>query len=347
MIPVFLYVFLSLFLLVIYFLASIKFPRRKGEKLTMKDITLVIPFRNEESKLFALLASLKKNKHLPEHIIFVDDHSEDNGVNVIHDSSLSCSVLENHHKGKKQALKRGIEHAKTEYILTMDADVFVPESYFESLEMLVKRDLYIFQVKMKGKNLLSNFAAWDYYFLNALNYSLSSFMKPIVASGANLLFRKDLYEKAIRDKKYWKVESGDDAFLLRTANKLGKDTRVVANKSTTVSTNAPEKFKDFMSQRVRWAKKVPLLNDYRAMFVALVGLVYHVLPVIFVIKHPFLWQILYLKMVLDFLILFVYMLRIGHFKPLLYSPLFTILYPFYFLWMAFTTPFLKSTWKGR
>ncbi len=96
-------------------------------------ISIVVPFYNEEDSLAELLAQLysRLEQAGPPHggfeVILVDDGSTDGSLSVArellesHPALILVSLRRN--QGKSAALAVGIEHAKGEIILTMDADL--------------------------------------------------------------------------------------------------------------------------------------------------------------------------------------------------------------------------------
>jgi len=51
----------------------------------VSNLTVIIPFRNEESRIFGLLESIQKQTDLEivKEFLFIDDHSNDNSVTII------------------------------------------------------------------------------------------------------------------------------------------------------------------------------------------------------------------------------------------------------------------------
>jgi cellulose synthase/poly-beta-1,6-N-acetylglucosamine synthase-like glycosyltransferase len=59
----------------------------------LPGVSIIIPFRNEEDNLPALLESLKKQNYTGMmEVIFVNDRSEDNGVGVIKNSPCNNAI---------------------------------------------------------------------------------------------------------------------------------------------------------------------------------------------------------------------------------------------------------------
>ena len=115
------YVFFLLFLLLSYGYGIVK--RKKDRKkdilIELHDITVVIPFRNEKENLESLLNQIKTLKIRPAQFLFVDDHSTDGGATVINaQKNKDVELLSMKEKnGKKEAVFKGVNKAKTSYIL--------------------------------------------------------------------------------------------------------------------------------------------------------------------------------------------------------------------------------------
>ncbi|WP_290632439.1 glycosyltransferase family 2 protein [Aquisalimonas sp.] len=91
-----------------------------GLAIPARDVSVVLPARNEAAGLSDLLASLQR--HLPEaEVIVVDDASEDD----TRSTALDCGATVVSHpysKGNGAAIKSGVRHASRPYIICMDAD---------------------------------------------------------------------------------------------------------------------------------------------------------------------------------------------------------------------------------
>jgi 4,4'-diaponeurosporenoate glycosyltransferase len=94
-----------------------------------RDVTVIIPARDEERRLPRLLESLRRQTTPPREVIVVNDHSTDGtralaeaaGARVIDAPDLPPDWL-----GKPWALHHGARQARGTSFLFLDADVFLP-----------------------------------------------------------------------------------------------------------------------------------------------------------------------------------------------------------------------------
>lgn len=319
-----------------------------------EEITVIIPFRNEAANLQKLLSSLNKLNKFPAEIIFVNDHSEDNSVKILQESTTHFNYTLLHLKdtslGKKAALRMGISAVNTPYILTWDADIQIPPDYFETISTVNKTDMLILPVRMKASRLLETLYELDYYYLNGISTSISFFSKPIVASGANLLFKKDLFEVVDSYENHQDIASGDDLFLLEDFKHHGKKIEINTTFNLQVETETPHTLDDFINQRLRWISKSQHIGNIHTTVLSILGFIYHIgFYLFFFTDAP--WSqlkiLVILKIVLDLLVFTPYLFILKRAILIFVVPLFSILYPIYSLLIICMTLFYTPNWKGR
>ncbi|HUW87986.1 MAG TPA: glycosyltransferase family 2 protein [Candidatus Paceibacterota bacterium] len=110
---------------------------KNAEKISPFAITVLVPLRNEEKNVEAVVASLKKQRGLPHfNIVLIDDNSTDQtrrlcSEAISNDSRFSLLVgskLPKEWLGKPFALKQGLELCDSELIILIDADVRLKEN---------------------------------------------------------------------------------------------------------------------------------------------------------------------------------------------------------------------------
>jgi glycosyltransferase involved in cell wall biosynthesis len=325
------------------------------KSIGIENITVVIPFRNEEKRILPLLESIKKSEFLPQEIIFVDDHSEDQNhtlIEQIRNRSIKLISLENE-IGKKRAIERGVKEAKTDFILTLDADVHFTPSYFINLGNLTYLDLHILPVKQNSVSFLNRFVQQDVLFADLLNKSIAGWIRPIFCSGANLLFNKEAYLEVINGTSFFEIDSGDDVFLLREFQRKNKKINVQTDSNLEVQTELPKTFEESIHQRMRWLGKSFKVRDRLANILAQVQFVFALLNIGFLISSvifiPLKYTLLliFLKVLIELLFSFHYYQKSKQLGLWLTVPFYLLILPIINGMMLFAFLGFKPKWKGR
>lgn len=351
--------FLGISFLIFLLLMNLNHYRKKNENLgsiKLKELTLLIPFRNEEENLPPIFNSLNKQIELPFEIIFIDDHSEDDSAEMVktfcreHAAARLLSLPEIS-TGKKQALEYGVNSSNGRFILTMDADVTFKENYFLSLSGLPVADLWILPVVMKESK-----TSWLYHFehlfFNAFNFLLSP-VYPLSASGANLLFDKTKVDYQVQNQEHSNIASGDDYFLLKHIRDNGGDIFISNQAELLVETDSPASFKEYLSQRTRWISKAKHRMTVKELILSLYVASYHLIMgwllffLVFENSLQLLIFILILRLSLDMILLAYYQKGLNQKVNLIRTILFIPIYPFLFLTVFFFSLKGKPIWKGR
>lgn len=320
----------------------------------VEEISVVIPFRNEAQQLPKLIASLNALQFFPREIIWVNDHSEDDFMPCFDQLSVPFKSTLIHlapgDEGKKTALRAGISDAQGKYILTWDADIVVNKNYFRQLAKTPRTDFLVLPVSMPGKNISQLFFELDYQYLNALNVAVSGHLNPIVASGANLLFNKDIFDEIDSFEEHAEVASGDDVFLLQDFKRHRKEIELALHPDLQAKTDAPQTWDAFFQQRLRWIGKSRKVGDKVAAYLGIIGMVYHVGFWLMFFTDPSWKELLALtivKIFLDAWLLLPYLFILKRAWVGFFLPFFSLLYPVYMLMILVMTMFYEPEWKGR
>lgn len=317
--------------------------RFEKDNSLLKNLTVVIPFRNEEKNLPDLLKSIAKQSRLPKAIYFINDHSEDASTEILN-KQLVIDLKDEY--GKKAALRMGIEKASTEYILTLDADCVLNDEYFEQLSKIILQDAHILPVMIKNQPYFGFFNL-DYYYLFAINSGMSYFHQQIVASGANFLFKREIYLQFARQDVHQTISSGDDTYFLKfIADNRYKITNNT-DKTLAISTYLPNIFESILQQRIRWIKKSSSLNLSAVIF-GTIGLLYHFGFIFFCfINSKDIFSLFLCKLTFDWLLFYPYLNAINAKISLLKIFNFSVLYPFWIIFIGISSLIIQPKWKGR
>ena len=339
-------------------------------KETSSKITfsIIIPFRNEAENLLGLLHSISKLKYplTGFEIIFVNDISEDNSVEIIRNyldnTNIDYKILENSKLSKspkKDAISTALKKAKNEWILTTDADCLLPELWLDCFNSFINTTpVNMISGPVTYYNLnsfLDKFQAFD--FLSLIGATIGGFglKSPFLCNGANLAYKKEFFIHLKGFEGNTDIASGDDVFLLQKAIENHKDSVLFLKAKEAIVLTAPQPdFASLKSQRVRWGSKT---THYRNGFGKLTGLLVLLMntsilaalifTVIGYINLRILLIVFLLKISVDFILLFKTASFFNQKKLFGNYLLSAFLYPFFSVYIAVTSFFTSYKWKDR
>ena len=244
------------------------------EKLPHEFISVIIPFRNEEENIIAILKSIESQLYPKEkyEVIYVDDFSEDNSLellknNIKKDNIRVLSVPEDFSTNahKKRAVRYGIKNAKGEIIVSTDADCFHDEEWlislmksFDSVTGFVSGPVEF----ETDERLFSYLQKLEFAGLVLCGAGLIGSGHPTICNAANIAYRKKVFNEVGGFKDQMNLSSGDDELLMQ---KIAKDSdlkvKFCIEKKAIVKTSANKTISDFYQQRKRWASKGLFYSD--------------------------------------------------------------------------------------
>jgi cellulose synthase/poly-beta-1,6-N-acetylglucosamine synthase-like glycosyltransferase len=328
-------------------------------------VSVVVPFRDEEEHLPALLEDLSRQSYplgLME-VIFIDDHSSDDSASILASATdekkhFRYLALPQNMRGKKKALSHGIQQATYERIIQVDADCRLGPDFISAHVAHLEEhpsDLVagLVTTRKESGNFLEIFDRLD--ILSLIGSSAGSFNlgRPMMCSGANLSYSRELYWETRPFDPEDTVASGDDMFLMIGARKLGHSLSFNSSRDSIVRTVPQKNPGALLAQRIRWSAKAGKLKMADIQLLALLV----VLTNISILLMP-LWLILYwvwwpwlvgawvIKTLADFFLLFKMTGICGSRSDLkMFVPV-SLLYHPYFLVIMFGALFKKPQWKG-
>lgn len=369
MILVFSFVFGSYFLYLIFLIIGFRrLSPSHTQFLPKTRFSIVIPFRNEAAHLPDLLTSISKLNYPESHfeVLLVNDNSEDISEKIVLDfiskSILNMQLFQNIRKSdapKKDALTTGISHAKNEWIVTTDADCFIPQNWLLNYDAIIQQK----NPKMvcgpviycsSGKT-LEDFQQLDGLSLQTVTGGSFGLNNPVLANGANLSFEKKEFYSVNGFDGNNHLASGDDIFLMEKFKRQFPG-RVVflKSKEATVRTRPQKSFQLLINQRVRWLSKTSkqknIFSIIPGLLVLSVNLAVLFTPVLMII-HPH-FSLFYLGlMVIKLFLDFIFILQTSHFHQIkirFRSFLISfLLYPVIVTVVAIISFRGKFHWKGR
>lgn len=328
--------------------------------------SIIIPFRNEEENIKALIASLG-NQNFPREcfeVILVDDHSEDSSTELVKTMAdagqISISLLRlQGQSGKKSALLHGIKSAKGSVVITTDADCTVEPNWLRSFAShyeLSDVQMVFGPVTFKDESsLFEKIQIIEFASLIGTGASSLALGMPNMCNGANLSFRKASFFEVGGYKDNENIASGDDEFLMhKFASRYGDKVCFNKSRDAIVHTKAHKSAKAFFYQRKRWAGKwryyASLKTIGLALFIFLFNAAFITALALCIINASHYFWLLIPLLSKVFLEGFFLYLILKFLKKRLNIALFIFLqftYPIYVIIFGIAANFGKYTWKGR
>ena len=255
-------------------------PVRKDQKSSgpeeLPSVSVLVPFRNERWQLPELLVNLSRISYAgPHEFLLIDDHSEDNPLEVIqrhHFSGLRYLPPLKGAEGKKRNLQRAVSEAKGEIILTTDADCRPDSCWIESVVKNFESNqvqMVLGPVRIKVEGYFGRLQALEFLSIMAITRFSAKLDHPLMANGANLAYRKKTFFEVQGYVGNEHFSSGDDEFLLRKVKqKFPNSVRFADEVGAVVETSSAQSLHEFLNQRIRWAGKWRHNTDPVAFFAA-------------------------------------------------------------------------------
>ena len=325
--------------------------------------SIIIPYRNEVNYLERCINSLLLLDGNIEHeIITVNDHSEDESRHLMNQFRNDHIIhLDSSEFGKKAAIQRGIQEAKNHFIITLDADCVVHKDWLKLIEESISNlnlDVLVGPVKFyEDQSFLSRFQFMDISVTMATTAAGIRSKKYFLSNGANFIYKKSLFDSVEGYDGNKEIASGDDVFLLeKFVNKNVEIGFLKSNRGAVIS-HAENSWINLFKQRKRWATKTKAYANKNIL--KLQGFIFgmSLISIINFIILPFIigdaaiiigMFVLFIKGVIDFLLLNKMVHFFGGKKILrAFLPAF-ITYPFYYIIIGLQALIpTKVDWKGR
>jgi cellulose synthase/poly-beta-1,6-N-acetylglucosamine synthase-like glycosyltransferase len=235
-------------------------------------ISVIVPAHNEENSLPHLMDCLSRQDYPVQKIefLFVNDRSTDLT------NELMCGFVSQHENAKaiqldetpagispkKHAIATAIESASGEIILTTDADASpkpgwisaMMKCYDENTGMVLGYAPY--RTDGPYRSLFHQILALDYFAMGAMTAATAGRGHPLTCNGANLSYRKSVFEEVDGFGETASLMSGDDDLLMHrirsnTPWKIG----YCIDPESVVFNKPPRTIWKFIRQRIRFASK--------------------------------------------------------------------------------------------
>jgi len=337
---------------------------------TNLKITILVTARNEEKYIEKCLLSIINQNYNKTNfeIIVLDDFSNDNTTKLVSKykqikllklSDFFAKEFKSK-SNKKRAITLGVDHAKYDIIITVDADCFYKKKWLVSFAQHYE--------KTASKLITApiDFKTRDTFFSKFLELDLASLMgitcatiqnnKPTMVNGANMLFEKKVFLEVGAYQGNENIASGDDVFLMQKINKkYANSISFLKNHESIASTHSPEKFKDFVNQRIRWTSKSVRFADLHVKTNLMLNYIFYFflfmnLFVFSFINKYFLFfglTMLLFKIIIDYFFFIVTLRFFKKPKIINYLIIIELSHIIYITLLGFLSLYGKYNWKGR
>lgn len=341
------------------------------DETDLPRLSVLVPARNEERCIAECIASLTAQEYTPQQLEFliIDDHSEDGTATLVqeaiaNDARFRLLSLDAEENGKKAALTRGVREANGDIIVTTDADCRHEPGWLRALSMPFRSaaegqpaaDIVAGPVVYHRRDsLFARLQALEFLGLVGVGAGFFGIGYPRMCNGANLAYRKTMFDAVGGYAGNSGVHSGDDEFLLhRIVYRKGGRAAFVADPAAVVRTDGAASIAGFIRQRTRWSSKTRGYEDGRFVSFLVLLFVYLLLatcaPLIALSSQTaFAAAVLFfgLKIVADGAVLFA-AARIFR-QPIRLGDLLAaeVLHPYYIVLVTILGSFGTFRWKNR
>lgn len=237
--------------------------QQAGEIKLLPTVAMIVPARNAAGTITPLLQDLHAQSYDREHVsvIVVDDSSDDTTTDKVRSMMArwpQLKLLPCDGEGKKAAITTGVLATEAEWILMTDADARCGPERLRLLIAHAERtgsDLVLMPVATEGEGVLGHLQENEQAALMMCAAAETIQGKPMLASGANLAFRRSAFME-VRGFQGDRYASGDDIFLVQRMRDAGKRISYLLNTGAIVRVEAERTWSGFFRQRMRWAGKM-------------------------------------------------------------------------------------------
>jgi biofilm PGA synthesis N-glycosyltransferase PgaC len=323
-------------------------------------VSVVIPCKNEEENLPGILNDLCSQDYDTRlfEIIIVDDNSTDSTFQTALAFKLirNYKVIRNNSKGKKNAIKSGVDVATGKLIITTDADCRMAGGWISSIAALYsesRADMIIAPVQTESKPGFTG-AFCDLEFLSLQGVTAGSAIAgyPVMCNGANLAFTREAWLRHSANL-HSEISSGDDIFFLHSLKKdAGSKIIWGWSPAAVVTTRHCETFTSFIKQRSRWQSKAKAYTDRFTLVISAATFLAVMLNLALFIGSIINQELIVLfiaafiiKSVPDFLLLYETTRRYNKRHLMKWFIPAQLLYPFYVATVVVYSLLFKNSWK--
>ena len=286
-------------LMLYFYLGWLKIIQHNGNENTAASnkFSILISMRNEAHCVLDNLTNLFQQNYPLTHyeLILINDHSTDNTLEIITDfknahPELPISVIDLSKefgvKNKKQAITKGIDNAKYDWIVLTDADCSRRATWLLAVNRLLAQKKHLnfvyAPVVLQANNWFQKLQSLEFSGLLGIGAGSIQLSNPNMCSAANLIFRKSIFNQVEGYKGNEQIASGDDEFLMHKIHvKFPGTLAFLKDREAIVSTKSASNLNEFMEQRKRWVSKSTKYENKSITFILVAAYLFNLLLVFY------------------------------------------------------------------
>ncbi len=230
---------------------------------SFQNISVIIPFKNEQENISDLLNALNKLDYPSDkyEVVFVDDNSSDDSMKLLHQNLMNNYkvVLSSDKKypGKKGVIDIGIQNSKFDIIAITDADCEPELNWLKSISNKIvdgNEVVFGYSPLKKENSLISKISSFENFRNYILYFSSVGLGIPYSATSRSIAFRKEVYYRLNGYSRTLETLSGDDDLFIREAVKQKLKIGTFINENSFVYSKASKSFKEYFNRKSRHLK---------------------------------------------------------------------------------------------
>jgi len=330
-------------------------------------VTVLIAARNEEAGIHKTIEDILAQQYPKElmEVIIADDHSTDRTAEIIlsyADRGIKLLQLKENkalNSYKKKAISEAIRLSQGDLMVATDADCRMGPHWLESIVgRFEESDVLMLSSPVaffEDKNLFERLQTLEFSAFIGLGAATIGNKKASTCNGANLAYKKSVFNEVGGFKGIDDLASGDDELLLqKVAATYPGRIGFLKQREAVVYTYAKPTWEEFKQQRRRWASKSVKYKDKSIVALAVGFWFFNVVILVNLVAGIF--DLYYLKiavvqLLLKILVEGIFLLLIASFfkrkKLLLLLPLGSLLHVFYVVYIGIIGNKSTYEWKGR
>lgn len=273
--------------------------------LPQTKFSVIIPARNEAGGIRECLRTVLQQNYPAAlfEVIVINDHSTDETETIIIQlqkeySHLRLINLADHLQGKqinaykKKAIELAIAESRGNWIVTTDADCKVTADWLLLFDNYIQQKDPVFIAApvmfSSDGSFLATFQVLDFISLQSITAAAVYAGYHTMCNGANIAYRKDVFEEVGKFIGIDQIASGDDMLLMYKIKKQYPQRLGYLFCRGSVVTTAPmTNWNSFINQRIRWASKADKYDDRKIFWILALVYAVNAFLLILLVYSPF------------------------------------------------------------